>query len=85
MAHAALFLLPSATALDLLLGRCAPVAWLVLSGALLPQLVLVPWAWRDARRVQSRALRRAWRCAFFLAGFVAVTAYLVRVRRTPRL
>jgi len=79
--HLGLLLVPS-SALGLLLTGPVP-AWILVSllGALVPQLVIVPWAWIDCgRQSLSRTRRIAWRLAFFFTGFVAVTCYALKYR-----
>jgi hypothetical protein len=84
LAHAGALFLPATAVMDLLLGRFDVYCAAVLGLALLPQLVLIPWAWRDsACRIAGRSELTLWRLAFFFTGFVAVTAYLLR-RRSGR-
>jgi hypothetical protein len=81
LAHVGALFLPASVVFDLLLGRIDAYPASVLALALLPQLVLIPWAWRDsARTISGRFELVLWRVAFFVTGFVAITAYLVRRR-----
>ena len=80
--HVGLAFVPGSL-LGLVIAGRVPV-WVQVSlwAALLPQLILIPWAWRDTgKRPLSRSTRLAWRLLFFITGFVAVTAYAVRYRR----
>jgi len=79
--HVALLLVPQPTLGLLLAGPVPPGLLLSLLAALVPQLVIVPWAWRDSgRRPLPSGQRIAWRIAIFCLGFLAVTAYAVRFR-----
>lgn len=58
-------------------------AWLlaVCLLALVPQLILIPWAWHHVgKSAVSVRSRRLWRIAFFFTGFLATTVYLLRSR-----
>lgn len=80
--HLGLLLVPSSTIGTLLLEPLP--SWILLSllAALVPQLVIVPWAWIDCgRRPLSRMGRVGWRLGFFFTGFAAVTLYALRYRR----
>ena len=58
-------------------------AWLiaVLLLALVPQLVLIPWAWHHIGRSGVPVwTRRFWRLSFFFTGFLATTVYLLKCR-----
>jgi hypothetical protein len=81
LAHVGALFLPATVVGDLLLGRLDTYSVSVLALALLPQLALVPWAWRDSRRrISRRSELTLWHLAFFFTGFVAVTGYLLRRR-----
>lgn len=78
--HVGLLLVPGSLVSLLLAGRMPMWTEAALWAALLPQLILVPWAWRDAgRRQLGRGQLWLWRTLFFFTGFVAVTAYAVRL------
>jgi hypothetical protein len=80
--HVGLFMATDSMLYQLITGH-APL-WLnaVALAALAPQLILIPWAWRDSgRRGMSSARRVLWRASFFLAGFLATTVYAAKYRR----
>jgi hypothetical protein len=79
--HVGLLFADSSMLFQLLTGQ-APL-WLSAAvwAALVPQLFLIPWAWRDSgKRAMSRSTRVVWRVSFFFAGFLATTVYAVRYR-----
>jgi hypothetical protein len=77
--HIGLLWVPQTTLHGLILGHAPGWVTALLLAALLPQLVLIPWAWRHCGRVGlSRGQRALWRMAFFLTGFVAVALYALR-------
>ena len=77
--HIGLLLVPGSLLSMLLAGRMPVWTQAVLWAALLPQLILVPWAWRDAgKRHLGRGQLWFWRLFFFFTGFIAVTVYAVR-------
>jgi hypothetical protein len=80
-AHVGLALVPGSLPLLFIAGQLPLWVQVTFWAALLPQLILVPWAWRDSgRRSLSRTSRVVWRILFFFTGFVAVTAYAARYR-----
>lgn len=85
VAHVVLAFVPSSAVFALLTGQLPWPVGAALMGALVPQLLLVPWAWKDAgKRVSSPRQRALWRAAFFFTGFIAVTLYSCLYRRALR-
>lgn len=81
-AHLGTLFLPATFVMDLLMGQAQLTHRLILLFALVPQLILIPWAWRDsALRIAAGRTRTMWRVSFFFTGFVAVTWYLVKRRQ----
>ena len=79
--HAALCLLPATAAYNLMIGHASGWTLLVMAAALMPQLILIRWAWRDSNTtVTSSSSRVLWRASFFVTGFMAITAYALRYR-----
>jgi hypothetical protein len=79
--HVGALFLPATIVMDLLMGQAEFSHRLILISAIIPQIVLVPWAWRDCGlRITENRSRRLWRIGFFFTGFVAVTAYLLKRR-----
>ena len=80
--HVGTLFLPATIVMDLLLGQVEFSHGLILMSAIIPQVVLVPWAWRDCRiRITDDRSRKRWRIGFFFTGFVAVTFYLLKRRQ----
>ncbi len=80
--HLGMFFLPATFVMELLMGQATLSHRLILMSALIPQMILIPWAWRDsALRVAEGRSRMWWRVSFFIAGFVAVTWYLFKRRQ----
>ena len=80
--HLGLLLVPSSKVGVLLLEPLPPWILISLLAALVPQLVIVPWAWIDCgRRSLSRMGRVGWRLGFFFTGLAAVTLYALSYRR----
>lgn len=79
--HVGTLFLPATFVMDLLTGQAELSHSLILMSALIPQIVLVPWAWRDCGvRITDIRSRRLWRLLFFFTGFVAITFYLLKRR-----
>ena len=79
--HVAFLLLPPAAVFNLLTGQATGFTHLALWSSLLPQLYLIPWAWRDCgRHIRSATARRLWRLSYFFTGFLAVTVYAWHTR-----
>jgi hypothetical protein len=81
-AHAVLLFLPDSVVLALLARRSSGWVWGVLMAALIPQLFVIPWAWRDSSSARLGHLGRIlWRTGFLCLGFLAVTPYVLLRRR----
>ena len=79
--HVAALCLPAAACYNFILGNATPWTQAVIWASLVPQLIVIPWAWRDCtHRVANTQHRRLWRLTFFLTGFVAVTVYALRYK-----
>ena len=86
MGHLGVLFLPATFAMDLAMGHASLTHIFVFLAAILPQMVLIPWAWRDsARRLNAGRSRTWWRISFFFTGFVAVTCYLIKRRQPTQL
>lgn len=77
--HIGLFFADDSALYRLVTGQAPMWLIVVLLAAMVPQLYLIPWAWRDVgkRDVTVRS-RRLWRVSFFLTGFLATTVYLLK-------
>jgi len=79
--HVAALCLPASACYNFLMGTASPWTQAVVWSSLLPNVVVVPWAWRDCpRHVASARHRKFWRISFFFTGFFAVTFYALRYR-----
>ena len=82
--HAAMCFLPATAAYNLMIGHASGWTLLVMAAALVPQLILIRWAWRDSNiTVTSASSRVLWRASFFVTGFMAITVYALRYRLGP--
>lgn len=81
-AHAVLLFLPESVVLALLTGRSPGWIWGLLMAALIPQLFIIPWAWRDSASAGMGPVAKwIWRTGFLCLGFLAVTPYVFLRRR----
>jgi hypothetical protein len=84
--HVGALFLPATFVMDLLMGQVTLAHGIIFMAALIPQMYLVPWAWRDcAAQGFEDDVRKRWRVGFFLTGFLAVTWYLVARPRATSL
>jgi len=85
LGHLGLLFEDGSAAYGLLTGHASGMLLLLLVAALLPQLWLIPWAWRNVDLAPcSLQAKRLWRLAFFCTGFLGTTLYLLVYWR-PRL
>ena len=74
--HVGLLFVPVSAVSLIVTGQAERWINLSIFAALIPQLIVVPWAWVDCGRHELRAgYRFAWRTLFFFTGFIGVSAY----------
>ena len=79
--HVGLLFADDSVLYQLLTGQGPVWVTIVLIAALIPQLVLIPWAWHHVGKADIPVrTRRIWRISFFFTGFLATTVYLLKCR-----